>query len=456
MKTIATDSSLLLTSLLRDEIMPRFEEHNIQVDLEETKLIITGTADDQAGPVFLPIKYYRYNIRNRMIELFSAKRKQFEIEIIGSSKNTVRVIGDDLVLNFEPNQRFKVILRTTRFLTMRPVFPQTFESTFSMHDQVKYKFIPARDEAFSKDLIVVFSAMGRPHQYNFNYMKSFKDHPANQLFILDDFGEKGSYYLGKDMSFRNETSVISLIMNILHRIHATPKHVTTFGSSKGGYVALYYALKYGFGEVVSLAPSINLGDFLINQHPDLLEYMTGGSQTYHIYEMNQLIYDLVREKRNEMPHLHLMVGTADSRKLEHLDPFTSYLESLEIPFDYHIVEGVDHSELKFFAPPYIDYYFSRKFSLKSSQLYFFILNEKFSVEDGQVMFNMKIVTDESTEVAYYWYVNDRIYKKTPYSRDWTTQIPYQPENQYRVKVFIRDRVNQDQKFIFNRTFTPEA
>ncbi|WP_214832138.1 hypothetical protein [Exiguobacterium sp. s152] len=456
MKTQATDHSFLLASLLRDEITPYFEKHNVQTDIKETMLIIKGTSIGEVGPIFLPIEFYRYNIRNRVIELFSAKRKQFEFEILGSSKNTVRVIDGYLVFNFEPNQNFEVIIRTSRFLTMRPVFPQTFESKFSMHDQVKYKFIPARDEAFSKDLIVVFSAMGRPHQYNFNYMKSFKDHPANQLFILDDFGEKGSYYLGKDLSFRNETSVISLIMNILHRIHATPKHVTTFGSSKGGYVALYYALKYGFGEVVSLAPSINLGDFLISQHPDLLEYMTGGSQSYHVYEMNQLIYDLVREKRDEMPYIHLMVGTADSRKLEHLDPFVSYLESLDIPFDYHIVEGVDHSELKFFAPQYIDYYFSRKFSLKSSLLYFFVMNEQFLVENDQIVFKMNVVTDESTEVAFYWYMNDQIYKKTPYSNDLETKIPYESGNQYRVKIFIRNRIAQDQKVIFNRTFTSET
>ncbi|WP_214834852.1 hypothetical protein [Exiguobacterium sp. E4787] len=170
MKTQATDHSFLLASLLRDEITPYFEKHNVQTDIKETMLIIKGTSIGEVGPIFLPIEFYRYNIRNRVIELFSAKRKQFEFEILGSSKNTVRVIDGYLVFNFEPNQNFEVIIRTSRFLTMRPVFPQTFESTFSMHDQVKYKFIPARDEAFSKDLIVVFSAMGRPHQYNFNYM----------------------------------------------------------------------------------------------------------------------------------------------------------------------------------------------------------------------------------------------------------------------------------------------
>lgn len=193
MKTQATDQSFLLNSLLRDEIIPYFDKHNVQIDIKETMLVIKGTSINESNPIFLPIKFYRYNIRNRIIELFSAKRKQFEFEILGSSKNTVRVINDCLVFNFEPNQQFEVIIRTSHFLTMRPVFPQTFESTFSVYDQVKYKFIPARDDAFNKDLIVIFSAMGRPHQYNFNYMKSFKDHPANQLFILDDFGEKGSY-----------------------------------------------------------------------------------------------------------------------------------------------------------------------------------------------------------------------------------------------------------------------
>ncbi|MDK8210807.1 hypothetical protein QP741_24980, partial [Bacillus subtilis] len=68
----------------------------------------------------------------------------------------------------------------------------------------------------------------------------------------------------------------------------THKNVMTVGSSKGGYAALYYGIKYHFGQVIAGAPQSKLGDFLIDQaeHVNIAEYISGSDNVNKEY-LNQ-------------------------------------------------------------------------------------------------------------------------------------------------------------------------
>lgn len=50
-------------------------------------------------------------------------------------------------------------------------------------------------------------------------------------------------------------------MSIVAKYQVKLNNVITVGSSKGGYAALYYALKYGFGHAIAGGPQVKLGDF---------------------------------------------------------------------------------------------------------------------------------------------------------------------------------------------------
>src|SRR5690606_14537001 len=109
---------------------------------------------------------------------------------------------------------------------------------------------------------IVFSAFSTEYMYNFNYIETLKDIKTNKLFILDDFDSKGSYYLGRGSNFSIESSVISLILNKCAEHNIPINNIITLGSSKGGYSALYFGVKYSFGHIITLAPSLFLGTFL--------------------------------------------------------------------------------------------------------------------------------------------------------------------------------------------------
>ncbi|MDI3411257.1 accessory Sec system protein Asp2 [Bacillus sonorensis] len=139
------------------------------------------------------------------------------------------------------------------------------ENIFKEEIDVKYLFKKGED----KDVLTVvfsgFSTEGKPPLYN--YIRTLEGFTCNALFILDDFGCRGSYYLCKQRNFSIERSVISLINKIVEENGI--KKIISCGSSKGGYASLYYAIKYGFDAAICGSPQYYLGIILLAQKTSL-------------------------------------------------------------------------------------------------------------------------------------------------------------------------------------------
>lgn len=110
-------------------------------------------------------------------------------------------------------------------------------------------------------------------------MRALEGYDCNKLYILDDFGCRASYYLCENRDFYIERSVISLIKQIVRDNNIN--HVISCGSSKGGYAAIYYGIKYGFDSIIAGSPQYLLGDYLFNGSSlaDVSGFISGGSDT---------------------------------------------------------------------------------------------------------------------------------------------------------------------------------
>lgn len=85
-----------------------------------------------------------------------------------------------------------------------------YERTFE--NKLKYLFVRKNGKNANK-LLIIFSAFtGETPRYN--YLYSFKDLDISQLYILDNFGYKGSYYLYEHGSDYPEKLTVSLIETI--------------------------------------------------------------------------------------------------------------------------------------------------------------------------------------------------------------------------------------------------
>jgi hypothetical protein len=310
------------------------------------------------------------------------------------------------------------------------------EKVFKSHNDVRYHFIEAKDPKFSNKLVVVFSAISPKHTFNYNYLSTLSSYPVNQLYILDDFNDQGSYYLGKQRDHVIESSVVSLILHFASKLNITLNDITSIGSSKGGYSALYYGVKYSFGDVISLAPQTKLGNFLKDEYNNITEFISQGNDEGDIYYLNELLYRLVRENRESLPFIHLMVGTKDSHKDRHVLPFSEHLNQLNINHKLDIIEGVDHSELKFVAPDYIKNQLTKKFfNEEVPEIY--ISNISFNQNGDNLTVETK-ATGSGIIYAHYWYRNNELIQKDPYKKSNQANFIVTSPGRYRVRIFVKN------------------
>ena len=115
----------------------------------------------------------------------------------------------------------------------------------------------------SNTLIIVFSGMAT-RKPKYMYMRTLKDVNVDKLFILDDFGHKGSYYWFEDGSDKPLKLTEGLISAILES--RKYKYVYTAGSSKGGSCAIYYGLMFNVTEVIASACQYYIGTYLTEPH----------------------------------------------------------------------------------------------------------------------------------------------------------------------------------------------
>ena len=119
--------------------------------------------------------------------------------------------------------------------------------------------------AGAKWLLVVFSAFApdkSPDQHIYNFMNVLESVPAHKLYIQDSQGQRGVYYLCRQLDFGVSEEVCDLIQSIQKKLDCDADHTVSIGSSKGGSAALYFALRLKFAHALSMVPQFRIGTYL--------------------------------------------------------------------------------------------------------------------------------------------------------------------------------------------------
>lgn len=232
------------------------------------------------------------------------------------------------------------------------------ESTFSTGSrEVKYVLEEAK---YNKDyLIVVFSGFApitAKSPYRYNYIRTLRQIDANKLFILDKEGPRGSYYLGKAMTFDFEKDVIALIEAMMKKLNIDHQHVIMGGTSKGGSAALYYALKYKMGRAIVGAPQTKIANYILSikiENEGTAEYILGDRKNKaNIQALNRLIYEQL-ETNNET-RLSILSSEHDNQYSGHIIPFEEALKKIQRPYTLVLDNDIkNHNDVAKFYPAFL-------------------------------------------------------------------------------------------------------
>lgn len=225
----------------------------------------------------------------------------------------------------------------------------------SSYDKSKLKvhYLLQRAKTDSRYLLVIFSAFPKTgHPPVYNYVRTLSSITCNKLFILDEYGPSASYYLGENRVFDFEESVIALIGDVCEELGTESEQVISMGSSKGGFAALYFAVKYGFGHVIAAAPQTKLGNFVFSNHPDVAQYISGELSEDGRDFLNTLLPDAL-DKAATLPKIYLHVGRGDHHYGGHIMPLVEILRRKKSDYVLDVQEYELHSQVGMYFPGFL-------------------------------------------------------------------------------------------------------
>lgn len=228
-----------------------------------------------------------------------------------------------------------------------------FPEQYNCENELRYSFIeyPGSDK-----LLIVFSSSAHSNRYN--YIKTVRDCKINKLFISDEntgFDDTTcSYYIGTNKEKLYEKKLIKFIETLRKQRSFKKENVFLFGSSKGGFAALYYTFKYGFGNAIVGSPTIYLG----KMHKDnergrkIISTITGEANSININWLNNLITEeMIRS--NHSPTLYYHVGKKETRYTRHAVHFLKELDKNgKAVYHLDLDDYSNHSEVINYFPPY--------------------------------------------------------------------------------------------------------
>jgi hypothetical protein len=310
-------SDIILLNFLFDEEFKILDDNLVPISEDELKMI----------------KHMNYHM-NKLVDIF---REEFPgINIIDFNKS---IFISDLyrVFKFKSDIDFKIIEELNKNINKKKF---KGEKIFSSIHPIKYYFEEAKLVNKNK-LIVVFSAFSTTDA-KYNYISTLKTCDCNKLFILDDFGKKGTYYLGLNGNFDIESSVVSLITYIMSKNNIEFSNVISVGSSKGGSAAIYYGMKYNFGNVIAGAPQYKIGTYLSDLSISDYAFDIFGE----INDSNRIKYNnLIRLVANAQTNIYLLTSEGDNQYKKVLKEFEYVSRELQIKLNVDKCDINSHGEI---------------------------------------------------------------------------------------------------------------
>ena len=313
-------SEITINSLVSEEKAKRIKKKNVSDELvdifkESFRVIINRLVKDY-HPSNIVILEFKFNETNEEAKKKNKKLFEFykEVHSIIPGKTTIDLAIDEI----DDIQNINLLEEINKQLYNNKIFKK--EKIHRSISNIRYIFDKAQLNNKNK-LIVIFSAFST-NIPKYNYVYFFKTIDCNKLFILDDYGEKGSYYLGLNGNLEIESSVMSLITKIMSENDIKLKDVIAVGSSKGGSAALYFGFKYRFGNVIAGAPQYRIGSYLIDLSiKDYAKDIFGDLST-----KSRIKYDnIIRLVLNNEKHTHASILTSDGDQ-----QYEKFLKQLEI------------------------------------------------------------------------------------------------------------------------------
>ncbi len=227
------------------------------------------------------------------------------------------------------------------------------QKVFKYQDvDVKYMLKRKKD---SDALVIVFSACTRKGlKARYNYVKTLDNIRCNKLFILDDYAKdhRGSYYMGHDFKFDEEAAVEALIKKLLEEIK--PEKTVFCGSSKGGYAALNFGMKFENSYMVVGAPQYYLASYLKQGNEYTLEHILGDYTPEKAQKLDNYMHDRISaNKHKDTQKIFIHYSDKEHTYEEHIKDMLADFANNDYMVEEDVADYANHSDISYYFPDFL-------------------------------------------------------------------------------------------------------
>ena len=396
-----------------------------------------------SGPIavrWAPAGVSRFEVHGQVLAAFEGDRKVAELEVAAQDPSTVRLVSDvsDGIGSPYPEVRVARGKGNATFSLRRAQF-QVVERSVGREDlgwmswqnivHLNYLLDVPEVESGRKSLIVVFSSLGRDYDFTYNYRTALQGSESHRLFLLDDFGTRGSYYFSdhRDMTIYHD--VQKFLAEIINKLGIAMDRVTFAGSSKGGTGALIHGVGLGVGQIIVGAPQVFPGSYLQDNALPVLDFIAGGADG----DARKWLDNAVISRISRPPSgtsVRILVGEKDHHWKRHIRPLLELTESHDSDIQALILPDLTHGDIGSVYRHYLRSVADQKSHSRSSSVLPYVL-EKAS---GNSM-HLKLWKPKGELIACHLYQGSHLVGKKPYSKRDEFTFRVAPGDEFRLRIF---------------------
>lgn len=388
---------------------------------------------------WMPIGANRFEVHGQVIAAFEGNRKVAELEVSADGPSTIRLVAN---ANNDPYPRIRVAggagdvsicVRRSRFQIVERSVGREDLGWMSWQNIVHLNYLldVPRTAIGRENLVVVFSSLGRDYDFTYNYRSALQGSDSYRLFLLDDFGTRGSYYFSdhRDMTIHRE--VQKFLAEIIEKLGVAMDCVTFAGSSKGGTGALIHGVGLGVGRIIVGAPQVFPGSYLQASAPGVLEFMAGGRDN----DAKKWLDNAVVSRISRPPaatSVRILVGEKDHHFKRHIRPLLELADSHDSDIQALTLPDLTHSDIGSVYRHYLRNVVDRKMRSRTED----VLPHVIENVEGNVL-RIKVWKPKGELIACHLYQGSKLVGKKAYSKREEFTFSVIPGSEFRFRIFRR-------------------
>ena len=190
-----------------------------------------------------------------------------------------------------------------------------------------------------KKLLVIFQCLGDEksskdgERFPWTMVNGFKFLNCRKIYIKDDYGAVGCYYLGLHGSFGVEKAILEFLKSKIIEYGILMEDILFYGNSKGGYAALDFGFKLGGVNICAAVPQYDLLQWIEKYKPHL-RYILPDEITPEIKEKySTYLKNTIVLSKTKKPKVCIITSHNDNTYEDHIPALIQDLEACNVDYE---------------------------------------------------------------------------------------------------------------------------